>query len=80
VQCEKCRKWVGYNTLDVHHIKPVTLLEEGELWMIWDRRNLIALCHDCHKGEAHGAIYESRRVELEAEKRTEAVKGWKVLF
>jgi len=76
VQCQRCGEWTAERDIDIHHVKPVSLLGENELYLIWDFSNLMALCKACHNGDMHQEIYKNRR---EA-KRVEEMKHWKVLI
>ena len=65
--CEACGKLcrifsVDFNSnsfpkridvINIHHIQPVHTLTGGNIHLIWDVSNLIALCHECHKNQDH---------------------------
>jgi len=75
IQCQSCGGWFDQDKINVHHARPVSLLGENELGLIWDYSNLRALCKDCHAG-SHGSIHEARQQA----KVEDVKKEWQVLF
>lgn len=60
IACEICGKYVSIKdeigkSIEVHHKRPVhTLpLNVKGIMQIWDFKNLIALCHECHQQQNH---------------------------
>ena len=51
--CEKCNKLVSWGEIEVHHEIPVHTLTKNNFYLIWDKSNLICLCHGCHSGMDH---------------------------
>jgi hypothetical protein len=41
------------HTVNIHHKIPVHTLTWDNIHLIWDKRNLIALCEDCHHKQDH---------------------------
>lgn len=41
------------NAIQIHHIKPVHMLTKDNIYLIWDKRNLKALCPECHHHQNH---------------------------
>jgi len=42
-----------HNVINNHHIIPVHTLTIENLYLIWEKTNLIALCSKCHKNQDH---------------------------
>ena len=68
-ECERCRDRGAYTPAKlVHHVNEVRDRPDLALSMWYTdgdgqrRRNLLALCHDCHEVE-HGRAYRGRRAE-----------------
>lgn len=49
--CEKCGKLT--RAPEVHHRIPVHTLTKDNFKLIWDKSNLMCLCHKCHRGMDH---------------------------
>jgi hypothetical protein len=49
---EKVRK-LSLPIINIHHIQPVHTLTWENLYLIWDKRNLKALCPECHNNQNH---------------------------
>jgi hypothetical protein len=67
--CEKCGSLT--RTPEVHHITPVHTLTKKNLFLIWDKSNLICLCHTCHTKINH---HFQRRPKTPAEKHERWIK------
>jgi len=63
IQCQRCGEWFRFAKAEVHHVKPVATLAEDEIKLIWDYSNLMVLCHGCHDGTMHEAVYQQRAAE-----------------
>jgi 5-methylcytosine-specific restriction endonuclease McrA len=61
-KCQNCgtyRKDRYKDDIEIHHKVPIHCLDETNFTLVWDPKNLIALCRKCH-GKAH----KRRNLEL----------------
>ena len=42
-----------FEVINIHHKTPVHTLNKDNLYLIWDKENLIALCPECHNSQDH---------------------------
>lgn len=66
VNCEKCGKLLriwSSGEVEVHHIIPVTLLDESNFHLMWDLDNLQVLCHTCHKDAPEHNLFRPPKIE-----------------
>lgn len=67
VQCEGCGQFFHYEKIQIHHLEPVSILDETNFELCWDPQNLVRLCRKCHShAEGHQKIYAARRVATHA--------------
>lgn len=61
--CELCHKKVKYTELEVHHIVPVELITPKHYMSVWDKKNLICLCFECHRLKIHASLFKDEPIE-----------------
>lgn len=65
VCCGRCgkllEKWK--HEIEVHHVEPVSILDESNFWLIWELSNLVVLCHECHKKAPEHAKFRPEKKE-----------------
>jgi 5-methylcytosine-specific restriction endonuclease McrA len=78
VQCEGCGQFLYYKDVQIHHIKPVSLLSIENYDLCWDLNYLQILCKPCHHhAESHQEIFQQWSKQAAENKRQREAQKWK---